>query len=38
MGKLEPSGDDKAQLMYNEFIVYNVDQIGIRYLVEMEFL
>ncbi|CAD8213999.1 unnamed protein product [Paramecium octaurelia] len=28
----------KSDLMYNEYIVYNVDQVRIKYLVKLEFL
>ncbi|CAD8094014.1 unnamed protein product [Paramecium sonneborni] len=37
LGKLEDQ-QIKSDLIYNEYIVYNVDQVRIKYLVQLEFL
>lgn len=37
MGPGEPTGRDGATLLYNEFIVYDIAQIKIRYLLRVKF-
>lgn len=37
IGKGIDSGHDTSSLLYNEFIVYNTEQIRMKYLFKMEF-
>lgn len=36
-GKSKSSGVKNPQLLYNEYVVYNVDQIFLKYLLRVEF-
>uniref|UniRef100_A0AC34QIG5 Poly [ADP-ribose] polymerase n=1 Tax=Panagrolaimus sp. JU765 TaxID=591449 RepID=A0AC34QIG5_9BILA len=38
MGKPKKGSDKKGDLIYNEYIVYNVAQIKMRYLVRAKFI
>ena len=35
MGKPKPAGIAVSSLLYNEFIVYSLDQVRIKYLVQL---
>ena len=37
MGKPVPSGVDDTSLLYNEYIVYDTNQILMRYLIQVKF-
>ncbi|KAF6173587.1 hypothetical protein GIB67_022946 [Kingdonia uniflora] len=37
LGKPKEQPDLKTSLLYNEYIVYNVDQIRMRYIVQVNF-
>lgn len=37
-GELVASTDNRAYLMYNEFVVYRQEQVKLRYVINMDFL
>ena len=37
-GKIEPTGISNTSLEFNEYVVYNVNQIKIRYLLKVKFI